>query len=68
MESLDREEMYFLTTESSLPKYNTFVLVACSTRNFCHKYQEFDPMLTPPIPSNPWTTGDTTLWTLESSL
>ena len=44
------------------------VPLSCSIQNFCHKYKEFDPMLNPPVPSNPWVTGDTTLWTLENSL
>lgn len=38
------------------------------TTKLSQKYQEFDPMLTSPQPSNPWITGDDTLWTIEKSL
>ena len=40
----------------------------CSTVNFCQRYHEFDPMLTSPLPSNPWVSNDNTLWTIEKSL
>ncbi|CAG0917572.1 unnamed protein product [Notodromas monacha] len=29
-------------------------------------YAEFDPVMTPPIPSNPWITDDATFWNLNS--
>jgi len=31
-------------------------------------YAEFDPMVTPPEPSNPWMTGDMTAWDLDKSV
>lgn len=39
-----------------------------SLQSYCDKYREYDPMLVSPSPSNPWITGDTTLWTLDKSL
>ncbi len=42
--------------------------IFCRMVGYCKKYQEFDPMLESPLPSNPWITGDTTLWSMEMSL
>uniref|UniRef100_A0A8C6T5R7 Regulator of G protein signaling 7b n=1 Tax=Neogobius melanostomus TaxID=47308 RepID=A0A8C6T5R7_9GOBI len=34
---------------------------------YTEQYLEYDPCLTPPDPSNPWISDDTTLWELEAS-
>jgi regulator of G-protein signaling len=31
-------------------------------------YAEFDPLITPPIPSNPWISEDVTYWALNAEL
>ncbi|KAK7901899.1 hypothetical protein WMY93_018668 [Mugilogobius chulae] len=41
--------------------------VAESLIGYTEQYLEYDPFLTPPDPSNPWITDDTTLWELEAS-
>lgn len=37
-----------------------------SLLGYTEQYVEYDPFLTPPDPSNPWITDDTTLWELEA--
>uniref|UniRef100_A0AAQ6A7R9 Regulator of G protein signaling 7a n=1 Tax=Amphiprion ocellaris TaxID=80972 RepID=A0AAQ6A7R9_AMPOC len=41
--------------------------VAESLLGYTEQYVEYDPFLTPPDPSNPWISDDTTLWELEAS-
>uniref|UniRef100_A0A671YZJ9 Regulator of G protein signaling 7 n=1 Tax=Sparus aurata TaxID=8175 RepID=A0A671YZJ9_SPAAU len=41
--------------------------VAESLLAYTEQYVEYDPFLTPPDPSNPWISDDTTLWELEAS-
>lgn len=41
--------------------------VAESLIGYTEQYLEYDPFLTPPDPSNPWISDDTTLWELEAS-
>uniref|UniRef100_A0A8C6TAD0 Regulator of G protein signaling 7b n=1 Tax=Neogobius melanostomus TaxID=47308 RepID=A0A8C6TAD0_9GOBI len=41
--------------------------VAESLIGYTEQYLEYDPCLTPPDPSNPWISDDTTLWELEAS-
>uniref|UniRef100_A0A8C6PYT8 Regulator of G protein signaling 7 n=1 Tax=Nothobranchius furzeri TaxID=105023 RepID=A0A8C6PYT8_NOTFU len=41
--------------------------VAESLLGYTEQYVEYDPFLTPPDPSNPWITDDTTVWELEAS-
>ncbi|MBN3320310.1 RGS7 protein, partial [Atractosteus spatula] len=41
--------------------------VAESLLGYTEQYIEYDPFLTPPDPSNPWMSDDTTLWELEAS-
>uniref|UniRef100_A0A8C7ZQM5 Regulator of G protein signaling 7a n=1 Tax=Oryzias sinensis TaxID=183150 RepID=A0A8C7ZQM5_9TELE len=41
--------------------------VAESLVGYTEQYFEYDPFLTPPDPSNPWISDDTTLWELEAS-
>uniref|UniRef100_A0A668RQW1 Regulator of G protein signaling 7b n=1 Tax=Oreochromis aureus TaxID=47969 RepID=A0A668RQW1_OREAU len=41
--------------------------VAESLLGYTEQYLEYDPFLTPPDPSNPWISDDTTLWELEAS-
>uniref|UniRef100_A0A7N6A1P2 Regulator of G protein signaling 7b n=1 Tax=Anabas testudineus TaxID=64144 RepID=A0A7N6A1P2_ANATE len=38
-----------------------------SLLGYTEQYVEYDPFLTPPDPSNPWISDDTTLWELEAS-
>uniref|UniRef100_A0A8C6PYC5 Regulator of G protein signaling 7 n=1 Tax=Nothobranchius furzeri TaxID=105023 RepID=A0A8C6PYC5_NOTFU len=38
-----------------------------SLLGYTEQYVEYDPFLTPPDPSNPWITDDTTVWELEAS-
>uniref|UniRef100_A0A669CSH9 Regulator of G protein signaling 7 n=1 Tax=Oreochromis niloticus TaxID=8128 RepID=A0A669CSH9_ORENI len=38
-----------------------------SLLGYTEQYLEYDPFLTPPDPSNPWISDDTTLWELEAS-
>lgn len=38
----------------------------CSLLGYTEQYLEYDPFLTPPDPSNPWISDDTTLWELEA--
>ena len=45
-----------------------FMCIFCSAVNFCERYREFDPMLTSPLPSNPWVSNDNTLWIIDKSL
>ncbi|MEQ2256650.1 Regulator of G-protein signaling 7, partial [Ilyodon furcidens] len=40
--------------------------VAESLLGYTEQYVEYDPCLTPPDPSNPWMSDDTTLWELEA--
>uniref|UniRef100_A0A8C9TEH6 Regulator of G protein signaling 7b n=1 Tax=Scleropages formosus TaxID=113540 RepID=A0A8C9TEH6_SCLFO len=35
--------------------------------SYTEQYMEYDPFLTPPDPSNPWISDDTTLWEMEAS-
>lgn len=37
-----------------------------SLLGYTEQYLEYDPFLTPPDPSNPWISDDTTLWELEA--
>lgn len=37
-----------------------------SLLGYTEQYVEYDPFLTPPDPSNPWISDDTTLWELEA--
>ncbi|KAJ8247992.1 hypothetical protein GJAV_G00236940 [Gymnothorax javanicus] len=41
--------------------------VAESLLGYTEQYVEYDPFLTPPDPSNPWLSDDTTVWELEAS-
>uniref|UniRef100_A0A8C9V1Y6 Regulator of G protein signaling 7b n=1 Tax=Scleropages formosus TaxID=113540 RepID=A0A8C9V1Y6_SCLFO len=41
--------------------------VAESLLSYTEQYMEYDPFLTPPDPSNPWISDDTTLWEMEAS-
>ncbi|MGH0131829.1 UNVERIFIED_CONTAM: hypothetical protein FKN15_048183 [Acipenser sinensis] len=41
--------------------------VAESLLGYTEQYIEYDPFLTPPDPSNPWISDDTTIWELEAS-
>ncbi|KAM5130045.1 regulator of G-protein signaling 6 isoform 2-T3 [Mantella aurantiaca] len=41
--------------------------VADSFIAFSEQYTEYDPFLTPPEPSNPWISDDSTFWDLEMS-
>lgn len=36
-----------------------------SLLGYTEQYLEYDPFLTPPDPSNPWISDDTTVWELE---
>uniref|UniRef100_H2LKU1 Regulator of G protein signaling 7 n=1 Tax=Oryzias latipes TaxID=8090 RepID=H2LKU1_ORYLA len=45
----------------------SFVLPQNSLVGYTEQYFEYDPFLTPPDPSNPWISDDTTLWELEAS-
>lgn len=38
----------------------------CSMEHRCEQYDEHDPFLTQPLPSNPWITDDTSFWALNS--
>uniref|UniRef100_A0A667ZCJ8 Regulator of G protein signaling 6 n=1 Tax=Myripristis murdjan TaxID=586833 RepID=A0A667ZCJ8_9TELE len=41
--------------------------VAESLISYTEQYMEYDPFVTPPEPSNPWTSDDCTFWDLEAS-
>ncbi|KPP71210.1 hypothetical protein Z043_109899 [Scleropages formosus] len=41
--------------------------VAESLLSYTEQYMEYDPFLTPPDPSNPWISDDTTMWEMEAS-
>uniref|UniRef100_A0A6Q2Y418 Regulator of G protein signaling 6 n=1 Tax=Esox lucius TaxID=8010 RepID=A0A6Q2Y418_ESOLU len=41
--------------------------VAESLMSYTEQYQEYDPFVVSPEPSNPWTTDDTSFWELEAS-
>uniref|UniRef100_A0A8C9W3F2 Regulator of G protein signaling 7b n=1 Tax=Scleropages formosus TaxID=113540 RepID=A0A8C9W3F2_SCLFO len=45
----------------------TFPCHPCSLLSYTEQYMEYDPFLTPPDPSNPWISDDTTLWEMEAS-
>ena len=62
-----RSEVRFLRRYSKLPRVHVSIAVE-SLIGHCSKYREFDPMLTPVSPSNPWVSGDETLWDVERSL
>ncbi|XP_064406402.1 regulator of G-protein signaling 7-like [Halichondria panicea] len=66
LESL-RAEVAFLRTAAMKPKVHMSTVLEGMV-GYCKKYKEFDPMLEAPLPSNPWITGDTTLWSMETSL
>ncbi|XP_063080340.1 regulator of G-protein signaling 6-like [Engraulis encrasicolus] len=40
--------------------------MADSVMSYSEQFQEFDPFLTPPEPSNPWLSNDTSLWETEN--
>jgi regulator of G-protein signaling len=42
--------------------------VSESYTNFYEQYNEFDPFITPPDPSNPWIADSTEFWDMEKSL
>lgn len=42
--------------------------VSESYTNFYEQYNEFDPFITPPDPSNPWVADSTEFWDMEKSL
>lgn len=62
-----RTEVWFLRRYSKMPRVHISVAVE-SIIGHCAKYREFDPMLTPVLPSNPWISGDDMLWEVERSL
>jgi regulator of G-protein signaling len=66
-EGVLRAEVRFLRRYSMLPRVHVSIAVE-SLIGHCSKYREFDPMLTPVSPSNPWISGDETLWDVERSL
>lgn len=35
---------------------------------YCDTFNEYDPMIQTPLPSNPWVSEDTTFWQLNSSI
>lgn len=37
----------------------------CSLIAYTEQYVEYDPLITPAEPSNPWISDDTTLWDME---
>ncbi|KAJ8007345.1 hypothetical protein DPEC_G00116560 [Dallia pectoralis] len=41
--------------------------VAESLMSYTEQYQEYDPFVVSPEPSNPWTTDDTSFWELQAS-
>ena len=45
-----------------------FFLTIRSYTNFYEQYNEFDPFITQPDPSNPWITDSTDFWDMEKSL
>lgn len=41
------------------------LLPSCSLIAYTEQYVEYDPMITPAEPSNPWISDDVTLWDIE---
>lgn len=62
-----RAEAKFFRRYSKMPRVHISIAVE-SIIGHCNKYREFDPMLTSVSPSNPWISGDNTLWDVERSL
>ncbi|XP_065899970.1 regulator of G-protein signaling 7-like isoform X2 [Dysidea avara] len=61
-----RSEVTFL--EENLLKHRANMSTALkSMKNNCKQYMEYDPIITPPFPSNPWVTGSTLLWSYKAS-
>ena len=60
-------DLKFLRRYVKLPRVHISIAVE-SLIGYCNKYRDFDPMLTPVLPSNPWISGDDMLWEVERSL
>jgi len=62
-----RAEVEFMRQKMKMPRLHMSTALE-GLVSYCHKYTEFDPMVTQPFPGNPWITADETLWIIEKSL
>lgn len=59
-------ESTFSFCQVKLTNKPPILLLKNSLLGYTEQYLEYDPFLTPPDPSNPWISDDTTLWELEA--
>nr|XP_029500143.1 regulator of G-protein signaling 6-like [Oncorhynchus nerka] len=52
---------------SQCPSLTIVCCVAFSLMSYTEQYQEYDPFVMSPEPSNPWTSDDLSFWDLEAS-
>ncbi|XP_070297742.1 regulator of G-protein signaling 6-like, partial [Salvelinus sp. IW2-2015] len=60
-------EKEVLLSNSSLDGNCIVCCVAFSLMSYTEQYQEYDPFVMSPEPSNPWTSDDLSFWDLEAS-
>ncbi|GIX90071.1 hypothetical protein CEXT_674783 [Caerostris extrusa] len=60
-----KREKTLLLESLNRPRVKTYQIVE-SLLNHCQEYIEFDAFVVGVLPSNPWITEDTTLWTLNN--
>uniref|UniRef100_A0AAZ3S0M4 Regulator of G protein signaling 6 n=1 Tax=Oncorhynchus tshawytscha TaxID=74940 RepID=A0AAZ3S0M4_ONCTS len=65
---VEKEVLLFVFLDSSqCPSLTIVCCVAFSLMSYTEQYQEYDPFVMSPEPSNPWTSDDLSFWDLEAS-